>query len=203
MIGPLGQDQNFWRWRPKEHGANDWCQLNPKEAAEHLSTTSVPFAAPLCGQEQTLPDYIVQFPSDGAIALRTIWIRPSGVPLELVRKNDAPLYWLYAIGTTIIAPVVGPFVDYHTGSIVNQVCCAIGVPMITILSAWHQASCDLDVDPTKLSQARKRLVRAIEQRQSQALNPDDRERASTPPNNLGSEAPPRYRENTPRSHLGF
>jgi hypothetical protein len=89
-----------------------------------------------------------------------------------------------------LAPVAGPFVDYHAGSIVNPICCAIAVPPFAILCAWDQAFCDLKMAPEKLEQARKRLVNTIEERQAQVLNQTAQAGGRTTPTHSDGKALP-------------
>ncbi len=61
-----------------------------------------------------------------------------------------------------------PFWDYGTGSIVNQIRCAVHFTGFAILGAWYQAFNNLEVNSMKLRQAREKLMHRIEQCKSRS-----------------------------------
>lgn len=94
MIGSIGGE--YWRWNI----GGDWEQIPcPAPKTYPLGTPSSAL------QEQRR--YLVQLAPTGLIARRTIWVRPDGSELELVRQNDAPLR---ACLVTVLAPfLLNPF----------------------------------------------------------------------------------------------
>lgn len=181
IIGPFPGEHGYWRWRPGTQEHEKWSFLDEDAASRLLSPNHVPFAPPLCECSKAPLGFLVEIPSDGSAAFRTIWIRPDGSPQELARKNDAPLCVLGASVATVLAPITGPIL----GSLADANCSAASAimewPKTVCTMAWSEALADLGTDPIELRQARIRLVRAIEERQSRATQEDAAQRGLRTP----------------------
>lgn len=166
MIGPIPAGNRYCRWRASDQGPGEWSCLPEQEAMKDIPAGIAVLVVPTADEVREPPPCVVEIPSDGWIALRTIWVLPDGSTMELVRKNDAPLRVLYACAMTIVAPIVGPFVDYGTGSIIHQISCSIDVPIFAIMVAWNHALEDLAVNQSQLKEARAMLQARIEDRRA-------------------------------------
>jgi hypothetical protein len=162
-------DETCWRWRPRLSLADAW---DTRPATEcHGARLGEANACILPDRYVTHDidhDHLVVLPSDGWNALRTVWVRPDGSSVELLRKNDAPLQFLIACVVTVGAPVIGVvrLVDSEADSIGGRIDAAAGMVCLSIgfscVAAWQS----IEVDPESVKAAQAELRSLVADRQA-------------------------------------
>ena len=152
----------YWVWKPEDSSGVYWTKIPAACPAEVALPAGIPVPVFDRSTREGHPENIVQVPTDGQVALHTIWVRPDGSQMELVRKNDAPLWVSRAIVLSVIEVPIVAVEDVVLSAVLLQ------VPGVSTCFAacviWQGALEDLGVDNDKVMDAREQLREEVERR---------------------------------------
>ncbi len=156
-IGPIWDE--YWCWHPGRSFDEEWSRVS---AADWVGNQTPASHSCLLNRGDAGYRWMALFPGDGWIAARTVWIRPDGSVLELSRKNDALLLFLYAVYGPVAEGI--EFAGAAAMPAIAKPAAAVFLAFLAAPSAWQYAFSSLSIDRRGCEIARDRLRTMIEER---------------------------------------